>query len=439
MQNPRDREPVVVARPYRWHALHRCGLQGGCNGDNERNFRFGRDSSWGPSIGQGLSDSNNALNFIRLALASAVIVAHTWPVGGFGTAPRFAGMDSGEWAVAGFFSLSGFLIAGSRLRLPFGGFLLRRALRIFPGFWACLVVVAFGFAPLSVAVGVPGSWSVGDGLRHVAVNLALQVREFNVGSTIRNNPLALAWDGSLWTLFFEFGSYLVVGALLGIALFRRRTATCFAAVIVLTTVAYYVAMSEHITSFYLVNGLNLATSFVAGVLLFAVKDRLPISRALFALSVVALAVIGFCGLPRLLVAIPFAYGLLYLGATLPTRIGTKNDVSYGVYVYAFPVQQFLAARHLQHDGKLVFMVVAFILTLPLAWLSWLLIERPGMNLRRKLGRRDSRSPSAMAAPVIPDEAADHTQLPDAAPQQTSAHTVLRGGPEPGFSPPQPPF
>lgn len=372
-----------------------------------------------PSIGQGLADSNNALNFVRLVLACAVIVAHTWPVGGFGTAPRFAGMDSGDWAVAGFFSLSGFLITGSRLRLPFGGYLLRRALRIFPGFWACLAVVAFGFAPLSVALGAPGSWSVGAGIRHVAVNFTLQVREFNVGSTIRNNPYPLAWNGSLWSLFFEFSAYLVVGGLLGIALFRRRTAPCFAALLVMTTVAYYLAASEHITSGYVVNGLSLGTSFLAGVLLFAIKDRLPLSRALFALSAVALAVIGFGGLPKLLTAIPFAYGLLYLGATLPTRIGTRNDVSYGVYVYAFPVQQCLAARHLQHEGKLVFMVVAFVLTLPLAWLSWLLVERPGMSLRRKLSREKSRPAAAMAAPLIPDdEAADRMHLPDATPQQT---------------------
>lgn len=336
-----------------------------------------------------------------------VIVAHTWPLGGFGAAPEFAGMDSGTWAVAGFFSISGYLIAGSRLRLRFGDYLLRRALRIFPGFWVCLVIVAFGFASLSVALDAPGSWSVGDALQYVAANFGLKMRAYNVGTTIWQNPYPLAWDGSLWTLFFEFGAYLVIGALLGNSVVRRWPSVSMALLLVITTIGYYLSADFHINSGYVRNGLDLGTFFVAGVLLYSVRLRLPRSRTLLVLAVGVLVAIGTCDVPRLLVALPFAYILLYLGSTLPTRIGSKNDVSYGVYVYAFPVQQLLAARHVQREGKLVFMLAALVLTLPLAWLSWLLVERPAMKLRRKFKRRTPKSGT-----VIPRSATDQSVAHD---------------------------
>ena len=97
-------------------------------------------------LGARLDGRDNALNFLRLVLASAVIVGHAYPLGGHG-ASRIEGLSG--LAVDGFFALSGFLIAGSRMRLPMHDFLLRRCLRILPGFWACLVVTAFVFAPLS--------------------------------------------------------------------------------------------------------------------------------------------------------------------------------------------------------------------------------------------------------------------------------------------------
>ena len=87
---------------------------------------------------------------MRLLLAGMVIMGHTW-LGG-----RFAGKSFtnslGTWAVYGFFAISGYLIAGSRLRTGFGTFMLRRAARVLPGFWVCLLVTAFCAAPLISAI-----------------------------------------------------------------------------------------------------------------------------------------------------------------------------------------------------------------------------------------------------------------------------------------------
>ena len=98
-----------------------------------------------PSLGAAFDPRNNSLNALRLVFASMVIVSHAWPLGGFGRDPQIGGIAVGRWAVAGFFVISGYLIASSRGRTPFLTFLWRRFLRIFPGLWVCLLVTVLVF------------------------------------------------------------------------------------------------------------------------------------------------------------------------------------------------------------------------------------------------------------------------------------------------------
>jgi len=85
-----------------------------------------------------------------------------------------------------------------------------------------------------------------------------------------------------------------------------------------------------------------------------------------------------------------AYVILWLGAVLPMPdLMRRHDVSYGIYIYAFPVQQLLAMTGLYRHGLVVFDLVAALATIPLAIGSWLLIERPVM--RRARGPRRTTS------------------------------------------------
>jgi peptidoglycan/LPS O-acetylase OafA/YrhL len=97
----------------------------------------------------------NAIGFLRLAFAVTVIVSHIWPLGGYGPDPGRADNNLGILAVEGFFALSGFLITRSASRAPsVGRFLWHRCLRIFPGFWVSLVVVA----AMAAAITGANSW-----------------------------------------------------------------------------------------------------------------------------------------------------------------------------------------------------------------------------------------------------------------------------------------
>lgn len=110
------------------------------------------------SLYDAILGGTNSLNFLRLSLASLVIVAHAAPLVGFNAGilgipvPEHIG-TLGEWAVNMFFCISGFLIAHSAQRGTISGYVKRRALRIFPGYWVSILFVVFLCAPIAVATG----------------------------------------------------------------------------------------------------------------------------------------------------------------------------------------------------------------------------------------------------------------------------------------------
>jgi peptidoglycan/LPS O-acetylase OafA/YrhL len=96
-----------------------------------------------------------------------------------------------------------------------------------------------------------------------------------------------------------------------------------------------------------------------------------------------LVLIGVLFLPdyRLLGGLPLAYLMLWLGARLPVRIGSRNDISYGVYIYGCPVQQALIMWGFASLGWFGFAVLGLAATIPIAALSWWLVERPSLRLK----------------------------------------------------------
>ena len=84
---------------------------------------------------------------------------------------------------------------------------------------------------------------------------------------------------------------------------------------------------------------------------------------------------------RVVGGIALTYLMLWLGATLPVRLGMRNDVSYGIYIYGFPIQQSLVMLGVAGIGWFAFAIIGLAATVPLAALSWSIIERPSLRLK----------------------------------------------------------
>lgn len=343
---------------------------------------------------------HNALNFIRLVLASAVIVSHTASLGGFGgEMPHWIGWVA-EWAVNGFFVLSGFLIAGSRMRLSLGPFLWNRAVRIFPAYWAALVVVALMVAPASTLISGE-HYQLRSAMDYLLNNSMLLTNQWGISDTLLTVPHPGAWNGSLWTLYYEFWAYLLAGLLLSGALIRRHAGWVTAGLLIIVTISQIAAhgAADAIGASWL-SALRLGAFFLAGMVMHFIGRRVRLSWVAAVSSVVVLVVMTQIGYANAVGHLPFAYVLLWVGGRLPTRIGSVNDLSYGTYVYAFPMQQLLALAGGAALGPYVFALVSLAMTLPLAWASWRLIESPAMRYRMASGRRPTPpSPDAGASDV----------------------------------------
>lgn len=367
-------------------------------------------SLWGWT-GHQLDPHRNSLNLIRLGLASLVLVAHGYYVSGSGVGPHVDGENLGGWAVFGFFAISGYLITASRWSSTLGTYLVHRIARIFPAFLVCLVVMVVVFAPigyLHVHGSLSGYLTAGPTtpLNYVFSNSLLRVNSYEIAGTPAGVPYPGAWNGSLWTLYYEFICYLIVAGLAVIG-WVRRSPWGIAIAFVASVGAY--ATWSHIAGPLLGGNadaqllLKLLPLFLAGALVQLLRHRLPLHWAGAALSACTVlgAIWAFDGWGAQLTAPCIAYLLLWVGSVVPCpRLVKRHDISYGVYIYAFPVQQLLILTGIHHHGMLVYDVAALACVVPLATASWLLVERPVMRRARRSQGPARRTPAHPQAPAL---------------------------------------
>jgi len=363
------------------------------------------------TLGTALHPKYNSLNFLRLVLATTVLVSHARVIGGFGGEGVLHGTTFGTVAVYGFFGISGYLIAGSAERNGAGRYLWQRCLRILPGFWMALIVTAFGLAWLGwLDQHHAGSYlalSRNSPFGFVTHNWFLDMHQSLIGM--------IAWNGSLWTLFYEFLCYLLLLGLARIGVLRRRAVLLaiagglwvVQAIITITPGQDRTFNVFH--NWWVMNLVKLAAIFLVGAAIYMWRDRVPDS-GWFALGCTVLFAATLM-LPGHLPAYYFrasdlgapliAYPLLWLGAYLPfQRIGAVNDYSYGIYIYAYPVTVLLSIWGANKLGYVPFALFGIAATAPLAAASWWMIEKRAMSLRRVEWRR--------VAPRLPRRGASST-------------------------------
>lgn len=336
------------------------------------------------SIADRAGSRTNSLNLFRLLLALTVVTSHEWPLGGYGKEPQLAHAALGQWAVAGFFALSGFLITQSRLRSPLGQFFLRRIFRIYPGYLVCLLAIAIMFAPLSVVLG-SGSINWDSSASYVADNAFLKIEQNGIQSTLANVPFANAWDGSLWTLFYDFGCYAALGVVLCLSIRWHRPAVVgvwLACVTSETFLAPAVVDDRTVDNF-----LYLGSLFFAGAVTALYASRIRSDWRIFALCIPWLAVAGSLNVLQTLGGFAIVYVCLWLGTVLPFgAFARKYDLSYGVFLYAFPIQQLLTELHANALPVEAAIALAISIAIPVALVSWLAVERPAQGLRDRLSQ-----------------------------------------------------
>lgn len=263
-----------------------------------------------------------------------------------------------------------------------------------------LLITGFVLAPIAGAL-TGMAYSLGAGVNYIAQNVTLWIGEQTIGQTLTTVPHAQVWNASLWTLFYEFTAYLLIGFALSIPFVRRHLASFALGATVLLSIGAGMEMgADWPAPFDLaLGGFRLWSFFAAGALVYALRDRVRVSPVVGAVSCLVLAATYSAGVAEWLSQLPLSVFLLWLGASLPMRLGSVNDISYGMYIYAFPIQQMLVILLGTEVPPWLFMIATAACTAPFALASWHLVEKPAMRLRRA---RRSSEPTSTNGPVSAD-------------------------------------
>ena len=336
---------------------------------------------------------SNSIGFLRFLFASMVIWSHSFNLGGFGPEPLShltKGVeDVGSIAVDGFFVLSGFLITRSYERIhKLGRYLWHRALRIFPAFWACLIVVSFGFAPviffrahgsMTGFFGSPNApWS------YVTANALLQMRQYNIAGLLTTVPYPLVFNHSLWTLQYEFYCYLAVGVLGPFAFLNRRPLLALAPFVLFLSLFAFVSLVRGLQNVPVaLRVIELYAFFAAGACAYLFRNYVP-TRGPIALACAAAIVVTISTRAYgITLPVCLSYLTLYAAMKLPLRsFDRRFDFSYGLYIYAYPIQQALSVFRVNAFGFSSYCFVAFLGSLVFAAASWFAIEERSLRLKK---------------------------------------------------------
>lgn len=326
----------------------------------------------------------NNFDFIRIVAASMVLVSHHYALTGQ-MEPSFFGLYSlGGLAVTIFFIISGYLVMTSWQRDPnvfrFG---LRRFLRIWPALTFVVVFVAYGL----------GTWvtelPTKEYLRHGATSAYLATLwmkiHYVLPGVFEQNPYARGVNGSLWTIPYEVRCYIVLGIAGALGLLKRKS-------IILLTITIFMVWFFKKSNADITGAINygreLSAFFLAGVALCVLQpywQGKALHWAIFiGLGSAALWISGWKH-SAMLLGLPFL--IIYTGnlaTPFIARAGRWGDPSYGIYLFAFPIQQTIILYTWPTAGFIGTLALAMATTTTMAYASWHLIEKQALKFKPRM-------------------------------------------------------
>lgn len=339
---------------------------------------------------QTLSTVSHANNFdcIRILAALAVLVSHQYALTGL-PEPAVLGVHSlGGFGVLVFFSLSGYLVARSWSADPsLWRFAARRLLRIWPALAVAILLSTFVLGPAVSEL----PWR--DYLRHPQLRAYLGNLLFQSVGTLPlrfdGNALPHPVNGSLWTIPIELQCYALL-ATLGVAgLLRNRW--WLIGLTLLLMAPYFVL---EVRGNDLVDRLGWTLEqrfafefglfFAAGAILSGLRIDGRRGLAVLAACWVAAPVALLAGRPGLALWLVLPATVVILGARstpLVRSVGRYGDLSYGLYIYAFPVQQTLIWIFGRQLPWGVLLAMTIVTTAAFAFASWHLVEKRALQFK----------------------------------------------------------
>ena len=344
------------------------------------------------------SGRRNNMDAMRFVAATAVIWAHAYNLRNFDDPLKeVTGFSTGMMSVGVFFALSGFLIARSLTTRPsLLEFVVARALRILPALLVANVLVVLVAGLFWTSLGRGEFFGSGDPWMYIVRNTTLIKAKYPLPGVFTSNPHSDTVNGSLWTLPVEARMYGLV-FLAGVCAFalkglpgtlaerRRRMVGWFGLAGLLLSFGGWTLLGLPGTPVLLGSaGFQLLGFFSMGIIAHSLRRWVRLDGRIVIAGLVACVLLSNTVIHDGLVTVWLSYACLWIAYTpiINARsFGARGDFSYGIYIFAFPVQQWLYWMD-PMMAPLVNTLVTFCIVIVLAVLSFWFIEKPAMRSRK---------------------------------------------------------
>ncbi|SNC75518.1 Peptidoglycan/LPS O-acetylase OafA/YrhL, contains acyltransferase and SGNH-hydrolase domains [Hymenobacter gelipurpurascens] len=325
----------------------------------------------------------NNFDAVRLSLALIVVLCHLAVLSEVPAFQPFLTYLSADFAVKGFFVISGCLVTRSFLSSASGlEYAEKRARRIYPAYFvticvAWLIGLAATTLPVREFLHTPATY------KHLLANASfLNFLQPTLPGVFEQHPVPVM-NASLWTIKVELCLYGCVPVL--VLLFRRMGP--YATMLLAFAVALsWELLLPHIPGLSSKMQAELGRQFPGALHLFALgalftieEQRLGHYLGRIALaSVLAFWLLHDSGLRLVVEPVCYAACVLFLATRLPFRIpvGQWGDLSYGTYLLHFPLIQLFIALGSFHQQSWGGLALLLLVVLGAAFLLWHSVEKP---------------------------------------------------------------
>ncbi|WP_176461335.1 acyltransferase family protein [Bordetella genomosp. 1] len=349
--------------------------------------------------------ASNNFDILRLVAAFMVVYSHVLRIFDLGPCPVLVWSGYDDLATVGvitFFVISGFLVTRSLLSSPsVSSYLINRSVRIFPGLIVCMLWSVFVLGPLVTSLPLgeyfssPRSWLY-------LLNILLFPLQTVLPGVFEGQPRPFTVNGSIWTLSIEFSAYLIAIALLFVrgrkwvyvAAFSVAVAAFFLAGFAANKTSALLYLTQNIDNnredyffwFYFqpVNAARFIAFFFIGALFNWIPQRwlrMDVAAVLVVVYIISFQSAAY--FPVHFLALP--YVIMTIGSQrwrISNLVQGLGDISYGIYIYSTPLQQM--TYYYLHDkvSPVAGAWISVLFSITAGLLSWHLVEKPALRLKR---------------------------------------------------------
>ena len=339
---------------------------------------------------------NNNFNIIRFVAAMMVVLGHMSHLIAV-EVNQILGQAISTIGVKIFFLISGYLIAQSFLNdSNMIRYFVRRFFRIIPGLAGVVFFAIFIVGPFFTILPLKDYFSHGTTWSYLK-NIVLNIQYFLPG-VFETNPYPNAINGSLWTLPVEVMMYIALPVVF--LIFSKKNKIVAAIIFAIILESINMGLSKFLPDARLVvygtdmvSALTIIPYFFVGIIFISPKIKkylnLQLAIGFFCIaemmnfSSTKSEIVVFCVLPY------FVFSFAFVENPKFVKCFSKNDYSYGLYLYGFLIQQVVVKLLWNYQLSLnVYFSICAVVTTFVGILSWYLIERPAQRLAKKLLKSD---------------------------------------------------